>query len=167
MLTGQPHSTEYSEDFLKKFEQVKECIVKIRSVRQSKGISPKDPLSLLFKGNLAHELVCVISKMANISSVDVMETKNGSMAGVSFMVDTTEFFLPLEDHVDKVEELRKVEEELKYYECFLTNVRKKLSNEKFVSSAPKAVVDLEFKKQQEAEIKLVKLNELKKELTKQ
>jgi len=43
---------------------------------------------------------------------------------------------------------------------------KKLSNEKFVSSAPKAVVDMELKKRQDGEAKLMKLEELKKELTK-
>jgi len=166
MLSRQPESSSFSQEFLGRFEQVKESIVNIRSIRQSKGISPKEPLSLLYKGSLNEEVICVISKMANISSVKEMEDKSGSSAGVSFMVDTLEFFLPLEEHVDIAEELRKVEEELKYYEGFLINVNKKLSNDKFVSSAPKAVVDMEYKKQQDAETKLLKLNELKKELTK-
>ena len=60
----------------------------------------------------------------------------------------------------------KIEAELKHLEGFLTSVMKKLSNEKFVSSAPKAVVDMENKKKSDAETKIAKLNQLKEDLLK-
>jgi valyl-tRNA synthetase len=44
-----------------------------------------------------------------------------------------------------------METELKHKEGFLQGVLKKLSNEKFVSNAPEAVLDMERKKQADAE----------------
>lgn len=88
------------------------------------------------------------------------------MSGSSFMVGTTEFFVPLGNLVNKEEEIAKIEAELKHLEGFLTSVMKKLSNEKFVSSAPKAVVDMENKKKSDAETKIAKLNQLKEDLLK-
>ncbi|MEA5006065.1 MAG: valine--tRNA ligase [Rikenellaceae bacterium] len=166
MLSSQPVADKYDTEFLGNFEVVKDCIVNIRGIRQSKGISPKESLSLLYKGELEPEMISVIEKMANISSVGFISDKGADAKGVSFLTGSLEFFLPLEEHVDVEEELRKIEEEIKYYRGFLENVMKKLSNEKFVSSAPKAVVDMELKKRQDGEAKLMKLEELKKELTK-
>jgi valyl-tRNA synthetase len=66
--------------------------------------------------------------------------------------------------IDKDEELKKIEAELKYYEGFLESVNKKLSNEKFVNSAPEAVVKTELKKQADALTKIENLNIQKREL---
>jgi valyl-tRNA synthetase len=102
--------------------------------------------------------------MANISTIELMNSKIIDRLGVSFLVDKTEFFIPLEEKIDLNEELNKIEAELQYYNGFIENVLKKLSNEKFVSCAPKNVVDMELKKKQDAEDKIRKLSELKKSL---
>jgi valyl-tRNA synthetase len=57
------------------------------------------------------------------------------------------------------EELKKLEEELKYTRGFLTSVMKKLENDRFVSSAPAAVVATERAKQADAEAKIKVLEE--------
>ena len=57
------------------------------------------------------------------------------------------------------EELAKLEADLKYQEGFLQSVLKKLSNEKFVSKAPANVIDMERKKQADAESKIASLKE--------
>ena len=56
-------------------------------------------------------------------------------------------------------EIAKQEAELKHLEGFLTGVLKKLSNERFVANAPAAVVDMERKKQADAESKIAALKE--------
>ncbi|HON53799.1 MAG TPA: hypothetical protein PLS12_11370, partial [Bacteroidales bacterium] len=48
------------------------------------------------------------------------------------------------------EEKQKIQEELTYIQGFLASVDKKLMNEKFVSSAPAAVVETERKKKADA-----------------
>lgn len=61
--------------------------------------------------------------------------------------------MPLTGLVDAAEEIKKLENDLKYAEGFLQNVLKKLSNERFVNNAPQQVVDIERKKQADAEEK--------------
>jgi Valyl-tRNA synthetase len=75
----------------------------------------------------------------------------------SFLVSTTEFFVPLGDKLDVEEEIKKLAAELEYTKGFLNSVMKKLSNEKFVSGAPEAVVGMERKKQADAEAKIASL----------
>ena len=70
------------------------------------------------------------------------------------MVGTTEFFVPLSGLVDVEEEIKKTMEAIEHNERFLKQVRGKLSNERFVSNAPEAVVALERKKEADALSKL-------------
>ena len=60
----------------------------------------------------------------------------------------------MEDAVNVEEELKKLQEELTYTQGFLASVRKKLSNEKFINSAPTQVVDNERKKEADALAKI-------------
>jgi valyl-tRNA synthetase len=166
MMQQQPKANVYSEEFIKMFEEAKSAIVTIRSIRQSKNISPKEPLALFIKGDNELSMSSIYKKIANISEVSDYSAKSEEMSGSSFMVGTTEFFVPLGNLVNKEEEIAKIEAELKHLEGFLTSVMKKLSNEKFVCSAPKAVVDMENKKKSDAETKIAKLNQLKEDLLK-
>lgn len=166
MVLQQPKSEKYSAELINSVEQAKISIVNIRSIRQAKGISPKGPLELYVKGDFSQALYGIIEKMANISAIKPFSQKGESQSGASFMVDTIEFFLPLGNLVNIGEELNKIEAEIKHLEGFLASVNKKLSNEKFVNSAPKSVVELELKKQSDAQTKIAKLTQLKEELNK-
>jgi valyl-tRNA synthetase len=73
------------------------------------------------------------------------------------MVGTMECFVPMPENVNKDEELKKLQDELKYAEGFLNSVLKKLSNEKFVGGAPAAVIEKERNKQRDAETKIAAL----------
>ena len=67
--------------------------------------------------------------------------------------------MPLGDLIDVEAEIAKAEAELKHLEGFLAGVEKKLSNERFVANAPAAVVELERKKQSDAQSKIATLRE--------
>ena len=77
----------------------------------------------------------------------------------SFRVKSTNFYIPLEGFIDVEEELKKLEEELKYTKGFLGTVMKKLGNERFVNNAPEEVVAKELAKQADAEAKIKVLEE--------
>ncbi len=164
MLQQQPKPEKYSTELITKVEQAKGAIVNIRSIRQAKGISPKEPLELFVKGDFSEDLHPVIAKMANVSSIKPMSMQSGQ-SGSSFMVGTVEFSLSLGNLVNVEEEISKIDAEIKHLEGFLIGVNNKLSNEKFVSSAPKNVVEMEQKKQNDAQTKIASLTQLKKELT--
>jgi len=99
----------------------------------------------------------VITKMANLSAIDVVQEKDASAS--AFMVGTDEFAVPLGDMINAEEEIQKLQQQIEHLEGFLTSVKKKLSNERFVQNAPEAVVALERKKQSDAEEKIAALKE--------
>jgi len=99
----------------------------------------------------------VIAKLCNLTAVSDVENKTDGSA--SFMVGTTEYAVPLGSLINVEEELKKLEADLKYNEGFLQSVLKKLSNEKFVSKAPATVIEMERKKQADAESKIAALKE--------
>ena len=82
-----------------------------------------------------------------------------SNSPASFMVGTTEYAVPLGSLIDVEAEVAKLQAELTYLEGFLNSVMKKLSNERFVSNAPEAVVAAERKKQADAESKIAAIKE--------
>ena len=139
-------------------ERMKQIVGGVRAIRNQKNIAPKEPLTLEVVGkNPVEALEDLIVKMANLSALTVVSEKGeGSSA---FMVETTEFAVPLGNLIDTEAELQKMEAELKHLEGFLAGVMKKLSNERFVANAPAQVVELERKKQSDAETKIAALKE--------
>ena len=145
----------YDANLLAKFEKVKEVIVAVRNIRKQKNIAFKEALEMNYKAkedNYDTSFDCVVAKMCNLKEITVA---NGEMTGaMSFIVNAVEYFIPLGDLVDVEEELKKMEEELKYTKGFLTSVQKKMSNERFVNNAPAKVIEIEKKKMADAEAKI-------------
>ena len=149
---------EANEEIVKNFEAVKEVIGGIRTIRLQKNIAQKEALTLQVVGESpVAAFNAVISKLCNLTAIDSVATKTEGSA--SFMVGTTEYAVPLGNLINVEEELKKLEADLKYNEGFLQSVLKKLSNEKFVSKAPANVIEMERKKQADAESKIASLKE--------
>ena len=148
----------YDEAIIAQFEAVKEVISNIRAIRLQKNIAQKETLDLQVIGeNPVAEYNAVITKMCNLSAIQAVEAKAEGAA--AFMVGTTEFAVPLGNMIDVEAEIARMEAELKHKEGFLAGVMKKLSNEKFVNNAPAAVIELERKKQADAESIIKSLKE--------
>ena len=148
----------YDEAIIAQFEAVKEVISNIRAIRLQKNIAQKEALDLQVIGeNPVAEYNAVITKMCNLSAIQAVEAKAEGAA--AFMVGTTEFAVPLGNMIDVEAEIARMEAELKHKEGFLAGVMKKLSNEKFVNNAPAAVIELERKKQADAESIIKSLKE--------
>ena len=139
-------------------EIVKNVVAGVRAIRNTKNISPRETLDLQVIGtDPVPAYACIIVKMANVGGVTATENKGEGVS--SFMVGTTEYAVPLGGLIDVEAELAKAEAELKHLEGFLNGVKKKLQNERFVNNAPTAVVELERKKQSDAESKIATLKE--------
>ncbi len=147
------------EHLMMRFGLVKEIISNIRSIRKSKNIPQRQPITLNFTAdeNFPAELAAVIVKMCNLEQIAAVESK--SPTAESFMVKTTQYFIPMDDNIDIEAEMQKLEKELAYFEGFLATVMKKLSNERFVSSAPEKVVATEHAKKADAEAKIAAIKE--------
>ena len=139
-------------------DTAKNIVATVRAVRNQKNIAPKEPLCLqIVANNPIAQLNSVIIKMANLSEITIVAAKDDTAA--SFMVGTTEYAVPLGNLIDTEAEISKLEAELKHLEGFLISVQKKLSNEKFVANAPAQVVEMERKKQSDAESKIAAIKE--------
>ena len=99
----------------------------------------------------------VIVKMGNLSSLVYVDEKVSNAN--SFIVDSNEYFIPFGETIDVEAEKIKMSEELEYTKGFLESVQRKLSNAKFVDSAPEQVVGIERKKEADALNKIAMLEE--------
>ena len=156
-----PAPTDADRKLCADFETVKEVVTAIRAVRSQKNIAPREPLTLEVVGKKEDLSIFnfqfSIEKMANLSAINVVTEKSNGSA--SFLVGTTEYAVPLGSLIDVDAERKKLEGELQRLEGFLVSVEKKLSNERFVQNAPAAVVEMERKKQADAQQKIASIRE--------
>ena len=151
----------YDEQLIADVETAKSIISGVRTIRLQKNIAQKEALNLEIVNSqfsiLNSQLNAMIMKMGNLEAINVVEAKSDGTS--SFMVGTTEYAVPLGSLIDVEAEVAKLQAELTYLEGFLNSVMKKLSNERFVSNAPEAVVAAERKKQADAESKIAAIKE--------
>ena len=150
---------EQKPELLARMELVQEAVTAVRNVRKQSNTPQKEALELkvIADENYPAELVAVLSKMANLASVTVVEEKDPTAQ--AFIVKTTQYFVPMSESIDVEAELEKLAADEKYYEGFLRTVMGKLSNERFVQNAPEAVVQTERNKKRDAEAKLEAIRE--------
>ncbi|MCW0479317.1 valine--tRNA ligase [Riemerella anatipestifer] len=156
IIAQQKEASEFDVNIINQFDIAKEWISGVRNYRQSKGISPKETVEL-YTNATENNNEALIKKLANVS--DIYFNEKTDKPSFSFLVGSTELSIPLSETLDLEEEKKKTEEELSYLKGFLASVEKKLSNEKFVGGAPEKVVEMERKKQKDAQDKIALLEE--------
>ncbi|GMQ29428.1 valine--tRNA ligase [Algoriphagus confluentis] len=159
ILASWPAEKGYDTKIIEEAVQVFEVVSQVRNLRASKGMSPKESLDLTINTQnegLYSRFQAVLIKLANLSSLSFAENVDNAM---SFVVKADECFIPMGDSIDVEEEKENLKKELEYTRGFLNSVMKKLSNERFVAGAPAQVVEMEKKKQADAEAKIKALEE--------
>jgi valyl-tRNA synthetase len=155
IISQKPEAKSYDKSVLQLFDFASEIINSLRKLRAEKNIPFRDAIQLQIKsknGDYDTTFDQITSKLCNISEISyVKEAPEGAFG---FVARSTEFFVPLSENIDVEAELKKLEEELTYTKGFLDSVMKKLSNERFVANAPAKVLDLEHKKQADAESRI-------------
>jgi valyl-tRNA synthetase len=160
-----PQAQSIDEGVLTQFEYMEKVVSQIRTIRKDQNIANKIKLELFIKKNqvIDSRFDSVIQKMGNLS---VLEYSNEKIQqSNSFIVDSNEYFIPFGDTIDLEGEKEKLNIDLKYTKGFLESVRKKLTNDKFMSGAPEQVVASERKKEADALNKIAVLEEKIKELS--
>jgi len=148
----------YNEALLSEFEVAKQLVTEIRSIRKSKNIGPREPLTLeSVQANAIAALDSVVIKMAGLDQIVLVDAKSDGT--VSFMLGTSEYAVRLGNLIDVEAELKKMQAELDHLEGFLKGVNAKLANENFVAHAPAAVIEMERKKQADATQKIATIKE--------
>ena len=149
-----PSSEPINTSLLEEFEFASEVISGIRNLRKEKQIPFKTAVELhvINNGENSKTFDDLISKLGNISTIKY--TDSNVDKAFSFRVKSNEYFMVADIAIDLEAEVSKLEEELEYTKGFLNSVRKKLSNERFVSNAPEQVVASEKKKEADALAKI-------------
>lgn len=154
MYASMPVAGEIVPAILADMETVKEVVNGVRGVRASRNIPNRDRLTLnVINADIPGSPVII--RLAGLD--EIVKVSEKDPAAASFMVGTTEFNVPLSNDIDVEAEIAKLTKELEYLEGFKASVNKKLSNERFVSNAPAAVVEGERKKLADAETKIAAL----------
>src|SRR5690554_2793925 len=160
MVSQMPAQRAFDSELLQSFDLVKEAIQHVRTLRKNRNVPMREALELkVLSGEDGYvaRYNPVLTKLVNLESVTVVKEKEAGAE--SFMVKSTEFFVPLAATVNVEEELEKLQAELKYTEGFINTVMKKLGNERFVAGAPEQVVANEQQKKADAEAKIAVLKE--------
>jgi valyl-tRNA synthetase len=160
IIAAYPKPSKWNEKILLESFVAFEIITEIRNTRSTKGLSPRESLRLLVKGDkgLIGQFSGLIQKLGNISAIQFVDESPSTNAS-SFVIKSTEFFIPLEGQIDAEKERETLLKDLDYQKGFLQSVEKKLSNEKFVSGAPPNVVEAEKRKKADAEAKIKALEQ--------
>ena len=159
MVSPMPRAEAFDEGILARVELMQEAVSAIRNIRKQKNLAQKEALEVkvIADENYPSEFEPVLIKLANATTVEKVAEKDSTAVG--FIVKTTQYFVPMGDKIDKEAEIAALTKDLEYYEGFLASVMKKLSNERFVSSAPEKVVANERAKQADAEAKITAIKE--------
>ena len=153
--------TKEDAQLIQQVEEMKQVVSGVRAVRQSKNISPREPLPLQVIGKAKEGVTsdsafaAIIGKLAGLSQIENVTEKNeGTQA---FLVGTDEYAVPIGNLIDADAEREKAETEIKRLQGFMAGIEKKLQNERFVQNAPAQVVELERKKLADAQSKIAAL----------
>lgn len=157
MVQRMPRGGACRSELIDRIEFTKQVIAGVRTIRLQKNIPNRDLLTLYVLGDRSKLLETVVIKAAGIDRIEPLTEKDPQ--AISFMVGTEEFAVPVGAHINVEEELEKLQKELEYQEGFLNKIKAKLSNQNFVNKAPEKVIEIEHKKQTDAEQKIATLRE--------
>lgn len=128
-----------------------DLIAQVRNLRNSKGLSPKEAITLYCSKPAIQKFWSIAKKLANLND---LLTGSEKPAGTSLLVGTVEYIAVLEGKIDAAKEKETILKDLEYQKGFLASVNKKLENERFVSSAKPQVIEAERKKKTDSEAKI-------------
>ena len=153
MVSNWPEPKRYNKEILTSFGVLAEAVTGIRNIRKEKQLGQKEKLRLIIRSKNPDPFFdSLIVKLANLSELSYSNTKPDNSQ--TLLVHSVENFIPFEGILDLAEESKKIKGELEYTKGFLKSVMNKLDNENFVTNAPAKVIELERKKQSDAEAKI-------------
>jgi len=131
-------------------ESVMEAIRAIRARRTEMNVPPSKKAALFVltnKPQIFTEGEGFIQRLAYADAVTLLDTEPANLDGmVTITTADAKLYIPMGQLVDVAKEIARISKELEAAKKFLASLEGKLSNEKFVSRAPEAVVNAEREK---------------------
>lgn len=141
-------------------ELLKKVISALRDARNRNQIKPKESIKLHIqtedKGSYT-AIEAILAKQVNAATVNF--TSEAVTNTIIVAVEKDKFYIETEKQLDTAGLKDELLKDLEHQKGFLQSVLKKLSNERFVQNAKPEVVELERKKQADAEARIKTIEE--------
>lgn len=141
-------------DSERKMNTIMEAIRSIRNIKAEMKVPVSKKPKAIFviddqeMGTIFREEESTLIRLAGVSEFEIYRDKSKiPQDAVSSAIKGVEIYIPLDELVDFEKEMERLLKEKENLEKELDRVNGKLNNEKFVSKAPKAVVEAEKEKQ--------------------
>lgn len=124
-------------------------ILGIRKIRGEMNIPPSKPLPCFVQNfSQSDELYLqnnanILNALTKMESIDKLNTNEEAPESATALVGEMKILIPLAGLIDKDQEIIRLSKEIEKLEKQKMQFEGKLNNEKFVSGAPKAIVDVE------------------------
>ena len=145
---------------LQEGELLKRVITAIRDTKNKNQVKPRDAIKLHIQTDAIDNYKAIeniLSKQVNAEEINYA-TEN-VVNTIVVAVERDKFFIETEKQHDKAALREELLKDLQYQNNFLHSVLKKLNNERFVQNAKPEVVELEKKKQADAEARIKTIEE--------
>jgi valyl-tRNA synthetase len=156
---------QWSMEVLRQGHLLKNVITTIRDARNKNNIKPKESIELFIQSANKETYTSfeeILKKQVNAASLSfTQENITGSIVTTN---EEDKFYIKSEQQADTATLKAELEKDLVYQKNFLQSVQKKLNNERFVQNAKPEIVELERKKQADAEARIKTLQESLKNL---
>ncbi|MDV8935356.1 MAG: valine--tRNA ligase, partial [Carnobacterium sp.] len=143
------------ETAAKGMEVLMELIRSVRNIRSEVNTPMSKKVELLIKTNdLTIESFLIenqhyIERFCNPQTLTISSDVTAPETAMSAVITGAEIYLPLAGLINIAEEITRLEKEMAKWDGEVKRVQGKLSNERFVSSAPEAVVESERAKEKD------------------
>ena len=131
------------------FDQAFAVVESVRGVRGRYNVSPAQKLVAVvsvdneISENSVNACKAIITELSGLETLTIAVKAPKPKFSASAVVPGGELYVPLEGILDPAAEIARLEKEIEKARSFATSIEKKLSNQKFVSGAPEAVVNAE------------------------
>ena len=144
-------------------------ISQVRTIRSEMNVPPGAKIPLILKDAGERAQSCLVNhadllkRVARLSSLELLsgDVPAGSVQDV---IDEAILILPISETIDLTEEKSRLDKEIDKQTAEIDRFEKKLSNERFVTSAPDGVVATERQKLADAQQTKIKLQEARERL---
>ncbi len=145
------------------FEKIIAVIRSIRNIRSEMNVPNSRKADIYIETkfiDIFEDCSLIIKKLAMSDKIEIMDNVDSSLTEncVQVVTDSARIFLPLDNLIDKKKELDRLFKEQEFCKKEIEMFEKKLSNENFLSRAPKHIVEKEQKKLDNIKQKLEKTN---------
>ena len=147
-------------EILEQGELLKKVISSLRDARNKNQVKPKDTIQLHIQTASAAAYKGIENILGKQVNAETIRFTNEPLANtIVVAVEKDKFYIESEKQLDSSTLKNDLIKDLQHQQNFLVSVQKKLSNERFVQNARPEVIELERKKQADAEDRIRTIEE--------